>query len=79
MGFGPFEGVHREKDRMRGTELSGEAGGSDKCVRVCVYIYTHVCVCICMYLMHSGFLGCFQQWPEITHSGDPEREKNKRE
>ena len=29
---------------MRGTELSGEAGGSDKCVCVCMYIYTCVCI-----------------------------------
>ena len=45
------------------------------CMRV--YVHIHMCVYICTYLMHSGFWGCFQQWPEITHSGDPEREEKR--
>ena len=47
---------------MRGTELSGEAGGSDKCVRVCVYIYT----CVCVYLHVFNAFRIFGLFPAVA-------------
>ena len=61
---------------MRGTELSGEAGGSDKCVCVCIYIYT--CVCIFARIQCIQDFGVVSSSGQRLHTLEIQRERGKK-